>query len=245
MRRPARGDTHPKPVLLIGPRQHCERSACALEQAGLEHVIVASLAHALAACPSPRAVFLCAESPAREQARETRAVSHSFPRAPVIVLAAHLERWELRALIGAGASGVLVSDDTLPQRILACLNAAISGQLCAPLRLGSHIAPPALSTREKQVLGLVVMGYMNCQIAERLYLAESTVKSHLSSAFGKLGVRSRNEAANLILDPEHGLGSGILRIDTEPAADDRPRSRLTGQNQHAAHAARAAALAQG
>jgi len=55
-----------------------------------------------------------------------------------------------------------------------------------------------------------VMGYMNSQIAERLFLAESTVKSHLSSAFGKLGVHSRNEAVSLILDPERGLATSIL-----------------------------------
>jgi hypothetical protein len=60
------------------------------------------------------------------------------------------------------------------------------------------------------------MGYMNSQIAEQLFLAESTVKSHLSSAFGKLGVRSRNEAVSLILDSERGFGMGILGLGGEP-----------------------------
>lgn len=58
------------------------------------------------------------------------------------------------------------------------------------------------------------MGYMNSQIAERGVLAESTVKSHLFSVFGKLGVRSRNEA--VILVPERGLGRGILALGWEP-----------------------------
>ena len=68
-----------------------------------------------------------------------------------------------------------------------------------------------LSTREKQVLGMVVLGFTNGEIARQLHLAESTIKSHLSSSFTKLGVRSRNEAAELI-DADGGLGTGILAI---------------------------------
>ncbi len=98
------------------------------------------------------------------------------------------------------------------------------GQICVPRQHWRQIAPPALSTREKQILGLVVMGYMNSQIAEQLFLAESTVKSHLSSAFGKLGVRSRNEAVNLILDSERGLGMGILALGGEPLEAGSPAS---------------------
>ncbi len=80
----------------------------------------------------------------------------------------------------------------------------------------TQIDPAALSAREKQVLGLVVMGYTNSKIAEQLFLAESTVKSHLSSAFAKLGVRSRNEAVELILDADRGRGIGILALGPEP-----------------------------
>jgi ATP/maltotriose-dependent transcriptional regulator MalT len=61
------------------------------------------------------------------------------------------------------------------------------------------------------------MGYMNSQIASQLFLAEATVKSHLYSAFRKLGVRSRNEATRLILDPAQGLGMGILALSGESA----------------------------
>jgi hypothetical protein len=62
---------------------------------------------------------------------------------------------------------------------------------------------------------------MNSQIAQTLFLAESTVKSHLlSSACVKLGVPSCNEAAHLILDTHGGLGTGILGLDAEPLAID-------------------------
>ncbi len=49
------------------------------------------------------------------------------------------------------------------------------------------------------------------------------MKSHLSAAFGKLGVRSRNEAAAMILDPDQALGVGILAIsDGDQPAGKEP-----------------------
>jgi DNA-binding CsgD family transcriptional regulator len=74
---------------------------------------------------------------------------------------------------------------------------------------------PALSPRERQILAMVVLDFSNGEIARKLYLTESAVKNHLSSAFAKLGVTSRNAAAELILDNESGLGPGILRISPE------------------------------
>jgi DNA-binding NarL/FixJ family response regulator len=112
----------------------------------------------------------------------------------------------------------VVALEDLERTLGPCTRAVIAGQICVPREYAAQIEPPSLSTREKQILGLVAMGYMNSEIAQRLFLAESTVKSHLSSAFSKLGVRSRNEAVRLILDPEGGLGLGILGLGAEPVA---------------------------
>jgi len=142
-----------------------------------------------------------------------------FRQTPVVIACKDIQRWEVRAALAAGAAGV-VTDRNLPRTLGTCLRAVLAGQICVPREHWRQIEPPVLSTREKQILGLVVMGYMNSQIAARLFLAESTVKSHLSSAFGKLGVRSRNEAVDLILNPERGLGMGILALGGEPVQPD-------------------------
>ena len=148
-------------------------------------------------------------------AQQVESLRRGIEHAVVVVICPEIERWEVRAVLAAGAAGVVLERE-IADTLDPCLHAVRVGQICVPRQQWRQIAPPPLSMREKQILGLVVMGYMNGQIAERLFLAESTVKSHLSSAFGKLGVRSRNDAVNLILDSERGLGMGILALGGEP-----------------------------
>jgi ATP/maltotriose-dependent transcriptional regulator MalT len=58
-----------------------------------------------------------------------------------------------------------------------------------------------LSQREKEVLGLIVQGFRNPEIARTLFIAESTVKVHVRHIFEKLGVRTRAEAAARFSSP--------------------------------------------
>src|SRR3984957_6674184 len=163
---------------------------------------------------SPPLILLFAGAIGSATLAHVAQLTDRFATSPLILVCAEINRWEARATLGAGAAGIVLLTD-IDSALGPSIYAVLSGQTCVPRNHRQQIDPPPLSSREKQILGLVVMGFMNGQIAEQLFLAESTVKSHLSSAFAKLGVRSRNEAVNLILDPERGLGMGILALGGE------------------------------
>jgi DNA-binding NarL/FixJ family response regulator len=161
--------------------------------------------------PNPTAIVLCGEGGDAPAAALLEHLRRQFPLTSLIVICASAQRRTIKAALASGASGVVCLEQ-LGDTLVPCLQAVLAGQVCVPRAGWQELDPPILSAREKQVLGLVVMGYMNSQIAEQLFLAESTVKSHLSSAFDKLGVHSRHEAVARILDPNGGLGVGILSI---------------------------------
>jgi DNA-binding NarL/FixJ family response regulator len=140
-----------------------------------------------------------------------RSVQRRDAQLPIVCVLARPAWKGARALLRDGASGVVAEDET-DVALPAAVRSAYVGQITLPSRLRMQIAQPVLSVREKQMLAMVVMGFSNPEISGKLHVAESTVKSHLSSAFAKLGVRSRNEATALILDPATGLGTGILEI---------------------------------
>jgi DNA-binding NarL/FixJ family response regulator len=167
------------------------------------------------------AVVLSIDGTVSTVGRLLESLSKRFEPVPLVVACASIQRREVRAALAAGAAGVVIDED-LDASLGACLRAVGAGQACVPREHWREIEPAVLSIREKQVLGLVASGYMNRQIAERLFIAESTVKSHLSSAFGKLGVRSRNEAAELISARDDALGVEMAdfagrSVETTPA----------------------------
>jgi DNA-binding NarL/FixJ family response regulator len=116
---------------------------------------------------------------------------------------------DMRKVLAAGARGILLDDD-VPTALGPTIAAVSAGQLVVPPTLRRQLAPQALSHREKEVLRLMADGYTNRQIADALYVAESTVKTHLSSAFRRLGVHSRREAAALVLASDDVLRRSVL-----------------------------------
>jgi DNA-binding NarL/FixJ family response regulator len=149
---------------------------------------------------------------AAERLRAIQALAEARPHAQLVVtMPDDAPNTTMRRVLRAGASGIVL-DGTVDVALVPTANAVVAGQIAVPCALRSQIAPRPLSYREKQVLGLVVLGLTNREIADKLYLAESTVKTHLSSVFGKLDAHSRAEAAARILDPESGYGVGILAL---------------------------------
>ncbi len=131
------------------------------------------------------------------------------PDAGIVVVVPESAQGETRSLLAAGADAIVLEeemDDVLP----AAVRSVSLGQVSLPRPMREIVEAPALSHRERQILALVVAGFTNAQIAERLYLAESTVKTHLSSAFRRLGVRSRREASAAVLAAEDQLHLGVL-----------------------------------
>jgi DNA-binding NarL/FixJ family response regulator len=205
------------PIALVAEEGPRESIGEILEEHDLSFTAFDDAEDLLAHCAKevPALIVLWIEDPASRPAQQIEPLRRGIEQAQIVVICADIQRWEVRSALAGGVAGV-VSESEMAYALAPCLQAVRAGQICVPRQHWRQIEPPALSMREKQILGLVVMGYMNSQIAEQLFLAESTVKSHLSSAFAKLGVRSRNEAVNLILDAERGLGMGILALGGEP-----------------------------
>lgn len=135
----------------------------------------------------------------------------SRPDVPLLAVCRDLDYRAARRALDRGLNGLVLAEDV--DRVLGPSTVAVlAGQVVFPQSLHPRNRKPTLTFREKQILGMVVLGFSNGEIGSRLFLAESTVKSHLSSAFAKLGVRSRAEAAALITDPTQALGIGILAL---------------------------------
>jgi DNA-binding NarL/FixJ family response regulator len=141
-------------------------------------------------------------------------------RAPVVVVSSYPESTRVDEALEAGASGFVFEAD-VGDRLSATVQAVAAGQLAIPAEHREAVARPVLSPREKQVMAMVVLGFTNLEIANKLHVAETTVKSHLSSAYRKLRVRSRHEATALILSDKN-LGLGILTLAGDRRGTEQP-----------------------
>src|SRR5512143_3118715 len=164
------------------------------------------------------ALRLCAEAlpdvilmdmvmPDMDGAVATRAIRQRFPQVQVIALTSFKEGNLVKNTLESGAIGYLLKDvsaDDLARAIRAAHagRATLSPEAAQAL-VETANQPPApgldLTERELEVLALMVEGLNNTQIAGRLTVSSSTIKSHVSNILSKLGVASRTEAVTLAL----------------------------------------------
>jgi two-component system, NarL family, response regulator LiaR len=155
----------------------------------------------------PDVVLMDMVMPDMDGATATRAIRQQFPQVQVIALTSFKEGDLVKNALQAGAIGYLLKDlsaDELAQAIRAAHagRATLSPEAAQALIETTNQPPEpglALTEREREVLALMVEGLNNTQIAARLTVSPSTIKSHVSNILAKLGVASRTEAVTLAL----------------------------------------------
>lgn len=128
----------------------------------------------------------------------SRILSNQHTR--VIVLTTYETDQDIVRAVEAGAAGYLLKD-TSRADLLKAIQGALRGEtVLSPsvaTRLVTRMRAPAaesLTPRETEVLALVARGLTNSEIGQRLFISETTVKTHLLRVFGKLGVSDRTAA---------------------------------------------------
>ena len=194
-------------VGLIGARRLRARAEKALASSGMEAVPIGADARRQRLGRGLDVLVISGGSRPETRISTVRRLATRAPRVAVVVVLESIGEGVARAMIGAGARGVVLTGQ-LERTLAATVRAAQMGQVSIPQPIRGQIFPPPLSHRETTVLSMVARGQTNAQIAAGLFLAESTVKSHLRSVFAKLGVNSREEAAAAARasDPATGIG---------------------------------------
>lgn len=146
-------------------------------------------------------VVLCCDVDAAREMAALRRLRRELPAPSIVAISPPTTGTGIRRALEAGADAV-VFEPELESTLAVAVRAVASGQSVVPRSVRAGVERPSLSHRERQVLTFVSRGLTNAQIAEQLFLSESTIKSHLSSVFTKLGVRSRREAATMFRDLE-------------------------------------------
>ena len=155
----------------------------------------------------PDVVLMDMVMPEMDGATATRAICEKYPQVQVIALTSFKEGDLVKNALEAGAIGYLLKDvsaDELARAIRAAHagRATLSPEAAQALVETANLPPVPgldLTEREREVLALMVEGLNNTQIAGRLTVSPSTIKSHVSNVLSKLGVASRTEAVALAL----------------------------------------------
>ncbi len=165
---------------------------------------------ALVAEQAPDVVLMDVRMPGMNGVAATREIRARYPRTHVIVLTTFDDEYVFESL-RAGASGYLLKNAD-PDHLATAIRAVHAGDSILDPAVTRKVirratrpeAEPVLTERltrrEREVLRLMAEGASNAEIAERLCLAEGTVKNHVSHILGKLGARDRTHAVRLAVE---------------------------------------------
>jgi len=167
-------------------------------------------AEALALCQesTPDVILMDLVMPDMDGLETTRAILDRHPQVKIIVLTSFPEEDLVHRAIEAGAIGYLLKNVSI-STLSNAIRSAYSGQstlspeatqALVQSRSKSHNLGDDLSTRERQVLALVVEGLSNEEIAEQLVISPFTVKNHVSACISKLGANNRTQAATIAIE---------------------------------------------
>ena len=135
-----------------------------------------------------------------------QAIRSEFPDARIVIISTYVCDEEIYGALQAGAMAYLVKS-VQRDELMRAIRKAAKGQRHIPAevaaRLAERVTRSQLSSRELEVLRLLVAGRRNREIAGTLDITEGTVKLHVSSILGKLGVADRTEAVTRAL--QHGI----------------------------------------
>jgi DNA-binding NarL/FixJ family response regulator len=141
-------------------------------------------------------------------------ITSSLPSTVVLMLTVSRESDDLLESLRRGAAGYLLKDMN-PASLPVAVRAALSGEGVLPRTLAATVIDevrhrpgarrlaqqppdqPPLTSREWEILDLLAEGASTAEMAERLFLSQVTVRRHISSILGKLGVSSREDAVQL------------------------------------------------
>lgn len=150
----------------------------------------------------PDVVVMDILMPVMDGVTATRELRTRFPDVEVIALTSALEDSKVVGAVEAGATGYLLKDAT-SDVLIEAIHAAARGEVRlhpeAARRLVREVRAPVthevLTKRETEILRLIARGHANKVIARELGIGEPTIKAHVSSLLGKLGLTSRTQAA--------------------------------------------------
>ncbi len=166
----------------------------------------------LAETLQPQVILMDVRMPEMDGVQATKKILERFPQIRIMMLSTFDEDEYVREALHHGAAGYLLKDIS-PTELIASIRAIKEGAVQISPSVASKLVEQlyerhgkmsqgiewyqTLSQREKEIFMLISRGYGNAQISQALCIAEQTVRNHVSTIYGKLGIKDRFQIIQL------------------------------------------------